>query len=150
MTLVRFNPTRELLNVEREFNKLWNSFSNRFGKEENNEYDNAVWSPLTDISEDKDNFYLHADLPGVTKDNLKLNFVDGKLTISGERSQEKEEQGKTFHRVERSFGKYYRSFTLPEKIIADKISAEFKDGQLTVKIPKAEEAKPKELQIKIN
>lgn len=150
MTLVRWNPAKELLNVEREFNKIWNSFNNRFGAKNNEEYDNAVWAPMTDVSEDKDNFYLLADLPGVTKEDLKLSFNDGQLTISGERKQEKEENGKTFHRVERSYGKYYRSFNLPEKILAEKIKAEFKDGQLTVTVPKSEEAKPKELEIKIN
>lgn len=150
MTLVRFNPTRELLNIEREFNKFWNSFSNKFGEKENSEYENAVWSPLTDISEDKDNYYLHADLPGISKEDLKISYNDGQLTISGERKQEKVDSGRTYHRVERSYGKYYRSFRVPEKVLIDQISAEFKDGQLNIRIPKAEEAKPKEFDIHIN
>lgn len=152
MTLVRWNPAKELLNVEREFSKLWNNFESRFGfnKNEDEGYDNAVWSPLTDIAEDNDNYYLHADLPGIAKNDLKINYHDGKLTISGERHQEKEEKGKMFHRVERTYGKYYRSFNLPDKIIEDKIDANFKDGQLKIVIPKAEEAKPKELEIKVN
>jgi HSP20 family protein len=89
------------------------------------------------------------DLPGVSKENLKLNFNDGELIISGERKQEKEDKDSKYHRIERSYGKYYRSFTLPQTIQADKINAEFKDGQLTVTVPKSEEAKPKELEIKV-
>ena len=151
MTLVRFNPTRELLNVEREFNKMFNGVFNKFGKDEKDEeYENAVWAPLTDIAEDDNNYYVHADLPGVAKKDLKLSFKDGQLVISGERLNEIKEDKKTYHRVERTFGKYYRAFNLPEKIVADKIEAKFEDGQLNITIPKAEEAKPKLLEIKVN
>ena len=152
MTLVKWNPSKELLNVEREFNKLFNTFNRRFGFDDstmNEELENAVWSPLTDISENKDQYILKMDLPGVSKENLKLNFHDGELIISGERKQEKEDKDSKYHRIERTYGKYYRSFTLPQTIQADKINAEFKDGQLTITVPKSEEAKPKELEIKV-
>lgn len=152
MTLVKWNPARELLNVEREFNKLFNTFNQRFGFDDskmNEELENAVWSPLTDISENKDQYILKMDLPGVSKENLKLNFHDGELIISGERKQEKEDKDSKYHRIERTYGKYFRSFTLPQTIQADKINAEFKDGQLTITVPKSEEAKPKELEIKV-
>jgi HSP20 family protein len=152
MTLVKWNPTRELLNVEREFNKLFNTFNRRFGFDDgemDKELENAVWSPLTDISENKDQYILKMDLPGVSKENLKLSFHDGELIISGERKQEKEDKDSKYHRIERTYGKYYRSFTLPQTIQADKINAEFKDGQLTITVPKSEEAKPKELEIKV-
>ncbi|MCL5028747.1 MAG: Hsp20/alpha crystallin family protein [Bacteroidetes bacterium] len=152
MAIVKWNPSRELLNVEREFNKLFNSVSGRFGlidSSETEEYENAVWMPLTDISEDKDNYTLKLDLPGVSKDDVKISYTDGQLNISGERKQEKETKDAKFHRVERAYGKYYRSFSLPSKIKDDKIEAEFKDGQLIITVPKAEEAKPKEISIKI-
>jgi HSP20 family protein len=152
MTLVKWNPARELLNVEREFNKLFNTFNQRFGFDDskmNEELENAVWSPLTDISENKDQYILKMDLPGVSKENLKLSFHDGELIISGERKQEKEDKDSKYHRIERTYGKYFRSFTLPQTIQADKINAEFKDGQLTITVPKSEEAKPKELEIKV-
>ena len=152
MTLVKWNPSRELLNVEREFNKLFNTFNRRYGFDDsstNEELENAVWSPLTDISENKDQYILKMDLPGVSKENLKLSFHDGELIISGERKQEKEDKDSKYHRIERTYGKYYRSFTLPQTIQADKINAEFKDGQLTITVPKSEEAKPKELEIKV-
>ena len=152
MTLVKWNPSKELLNVEREFNKLFNTFNRRFGFDDstmNEELENAVWSPLTDISENKDQYILKMDLPGVSKENLKLSFNDGELIISGERKQEKEGKDSKYHRIERTYGKYFRAFTLPQTIQADKINAEFKDGQLTVTVPKSEEAKPKELEIKV-
>lgn len=152
MTLVKWNPAKELLNMEREFNKLFNVFGRRIGSLEangNDEYENAVWMPLTDIKEDKNNYYVMLDLPGIAKGDVKVSYSDGQLSISGERKQEKEDKDSKFHRVERTYGRYYRSFTLPQQVQEDKIEAEFKDGQLTVTVPKAEVAKPKELEIKI-
>lgn len=152
MSIVRWNPARELLNMEREFNRLFNVFGKRFGFSESDtkdEYENAVWMPLTDIKEDKDNYYVMLDLPGVSKDDVKVSYSDSQLSISGERKQEKEEKDAKYHRVERVYGRYYRSFTLPSKVKDDKIEAEFKDGQLKITVPKAEEAKPKELEIKV-
>jgi len=154
MTLVKFNPTRDFFNLEREFNRMFNTFNDRFGlsrkSDKDEEYENAVWMPLTDVAEDKDNYYLKADLPGIKKEDVKISYSKGSLSISGERSQEKESKDKKYHRIERSYGKYYRSFNLPEQIKEDKIKAEFKDGQLNVTIPKAEEVKPKEIDIKVN
>jgi len=154
MTLIRWNPSRDLMDVEREFGKLFNSFNRRFGFDDGDtdreELENAVWSPLTDISENKDEYLLKMDLPGVTKNDLKLSYENGELKISGERKQEKEDKESKYHRIERTYGKYFRSFTLPKQIHAENIKAEFKDGQLTVTIPKSEEAKPKELEIKVN
>ncbi len=154
MTLVKFNPVRDLIDVEREFNRMFNTLGSRFGiahkKVIDEEYDNAVWMPLTDISEDKDKFYLKADLPGIKKEDVKISYADGTISISGERSQEKETKDKKFHRIERSYGKYYRSFNIPTEIKDDKIKAEFKDGQLTITIPKADEVKPKEIDIKVS
>ena len=154
MAIIRFNPVRDLLNVEREFNRMFKSIEDRFGiykKEDyDEEYENAVWSPMTDIYEDKDEYKMKADLPGIKKEDVKISYSDGKLSISGEREQEEESMDAKCHRVERTFGKYYRSFTLPKEIKEDKIKADFKNGQLTVTIPKAEEVKPKEIAIKVN
>ena len=153
MTLVKFNPVRDLIDFEREFNKMFNSLENRYGisksKDVDTEYENAVWMPLTDIYENKDNFSLKIDLPGIKKEDVKISFANGKLNISGERTQEEETKDAKSHRIERSYGKYFRSFNLPELIQADKINAEFNNGQLTITIPKAEEAKPKEIEIKV-
>ena len=153
MTLTRWNPTRELLNMDKEFRKMFNSFENRFGFRKENaeeEYESAVWMPLTDIKETKDNYKLMLDIPGVEKQDVKISFSNGELQVSGERKEEKEDKNEKYHRVERSFGKYYRSFKLPDKIQQDKISAEFNNGSLRISIPKAEEVKPKEIEIKVS
>lgn len=153
MALIKWNPSRELLKIEREFNRMFNSLSNHFGfgngDDIDGEYENAVWSPLSDIYEDKDSYVLTMDLPGIRKEDVKISYVDGQLNVSGERKQERESKNGTYHRVERNYGKYFRTFTLPKKIKEDKIDAEFKDGQLTITIPKADEAKPKEIDIKV-
>ena len=154
MSIVRFNPVRDLLSVEREFNRMFRSLGDRFGiiKTENSdeEYENAVWMPLTDIYEDDNTITLKTDLPGIKKDEVKISFINGNLSISGERLQEKEAEDDKCHRIERTFGKYYRSFSLPEGIKEDKIEAKFKDGQLIVTIPKTVEVKPKEIPIKVS
>jgi len=150
MALVRFNPVKDLLEMEREFSKLFNSFGRRFlDTNSKEELDNIVWMPLADISEDKDNFSIKMDIPGIKKDDVKISFSDGQLSISGERKEEKDSKDTTFHRVERTYGKFYRSFNLPQKIRYDQIEAVFNDGQLLVTIPKSEEAKPKEIEIKV-
>ncbi|KUG24903.1 heat shock protein hsp20 [hydrocarbon metagenome] len=151
MALVRWNPTKELMNIEREFGKLFNTFGSRFGlRDSDDDFENAVWSPLTDISEDNDKYTLSMDIPGVDKKDVKISYKNGSIVVSGERKQESEEKTSKYHRIERAYGKYYREFMLPEKIIEDKIEAKFKDGTLTVIIPKAEEAKPREIDIKVN
>ena len=154
MAIIRFNQVRDLLNVECEFNRMFKSIEDRFGiyknEDYNEEFENAVWSPMTDIYEDKDDYKIKADLPGIKKEDVKIAYSDGKLSISGEREQEQETKDAKCHRVERTFGKYFRSFNLPKEIKEDKIKADFKNGQLTVTIPKAEEVKPKEIDIKVN
>ena len=153
MTLTRWNPGRELLNLEKEFSRLFNSFGNRFGSTSENgneEYENAVWMPLTDITENKDNYVLELDIPGVPKENVKISYTNGQLSITGDRKQEKESKDKNYYRVERTYGKFYRSFSLPQEIKEDEIEAKFKDGQLTITVPKAEKVKPKEIAIKVS
>ncbi|HZW39510.1 MAG TPA: Hsp20/alpha crystallin family protein [Ignavibacteriaceae bacterium] len=151
MALVKFNPVRDLLNFEREVSRIINNFERSFDSDNSlpQEFENAIWSPLSDISEDKDTFKIRLDLPGMKKEDVKINMENNMLSISGERKQEKESDNSKYHRVERVYGKFYRSFTLPESIEHEKIDAEFKDGQLTIIVPKSEKAKPKQLEIKI-
>lgn len=103
--------------------------------------------PAVDISESAQGLTVSAELPGLTKDQVKLTIEDGVLSISGEKSFEEDKAGKDFHRVERRYGSFHRSFTLPSGIDADKAKARFEHGVLTVQIPKSEAAKPKQLTI---
>lgn len=149
MSLIKWSPERELMRLDREFSRIFDFFNNRFDRRDDQKIDNAVWSPFTDIVEDDDQYTLKLDLPGIKKDDVKISYNDGALTVSSERKEEVEEKNKKYHRIERAYGNYYRSFTLPTKVKEDKITAEFTDGILTIKVPKAEEAKPREIEIKV-
>ena len=107
------------------------------------------WSPAIDLHEDKDNFIVHAELPGMKKEDIEIALHEGALTISGERrSEEKFEDGDNF-RTERYFGKFHRSVALPKPVKADKVSATYKDGILAVTLPKTEEVKPKQIEVTV-
>ncbi|MBI5855077.1 MAG: Hsp20/alpha crystallin family protein [Nitrospirae bacterium] len=109
----------------------------------------AEWSPLVDITEDEKEYLIKAELPEVKKEDVKLTVQDEVLSISGERKYEKEEKGKKYHRVERAYGSFVRSFTLPEDADGTKVAAEYKDGVLKVHLPKSEKAKPKSIEVKV-
>jgi len=109
----------------------------------------AEWAPLVDIVEDDKEYLIKAEVPEVKKDDVRVTVQDDVLTITGERTLEKEEKGKKYHRVERSYGRFVRSFTLPEDANGNKVAAEFKDGVLRVHLPKSEKAKPKTIEVKI-
>ena len=109
----------------------------------------AEWAPLVDISEDEKEYVIKAELPEVKKEDVKLTVQDNVLSISGERKSEKEEKGKRYHRIERTYGSFMRSFTLPEDADGAQVSAEYKDGMLKVRLPKSEKAKPKSIDVKI-
>ena len=105
--------------------------------------------PAVDIEEDKDSITLKADLPGINKEDVRLSFENGILTLEGERKSEREEKHKNYHRVERSYGSFVRSFNLGTGVDANRIKANYKDGVLEVSIPKSEKAKPKAIDINI-
>jgi HSP20 family protein len=109
----------------------------------------ADWAPIVDIQESDKEYLVKAELPEVKKDDVKVNINDGVLTLEGERHQEKEEKNKKFHRVERSYGKFVRCFTMPEDADDKKVQADFKDGVLNVHIGKSEAAKPKAIEVKV-
>jgi HSP20 family protein len=107
------------------------------------------WAPAVDVMETDDEFQIRAELPGVEKKDVKLSVENGVLLISGHREQEKEEKGKRYHKIERAYGNFARSFTVPETVDAEKVTAEFKNGVLTVRLPKSEKARPKSIEVKV-
>ncbi len=109
----------------------------------------ADWSPRVDISETEQEFTIKAEIPEVDKNDVKITIDNGVVTLQGERRQEKEEKGKTFHRVERYYGSFSRSFSLPDNIDESAAKAAFKDGVLTLQIPKRESSKPKGIEVKV-
>jgi HSP20 family protein len=109
----------------------------------------AEWSPLVDISEDEKEYLIKAEIPEMKKEDIKISVEDNVLSISGERKYEKDEKGKKYHRVERAYGSFLRSFTLPDDADGSKVGAEYKDGVLKVHLPKSEKAKPKTIEVKV-
>ena len=107
------------------------------------------WAPLVDISEDDKEYLIKAELPEVKKEDVKVTAEEGTLTIMGERKFEKEEKGKKYHRVERAYGSFARTFSLPDDASPGKVSAEFKDGVLTVHLAKTQKAKPTHIEVKV-
>ncbi len=110
----------------------------------------ADWSPQVDIAETPEAFVIKAEIPEVRKEDVKITIDDGMVTLQGERRQEKEEKDKTFHRIERFYGNFSRSFSLPENVKVDGAKASFRDGVLTLEIPKTGEAKPKAVEVRVD
>jgi len=139
------DPFRELAALQERLNRAFDeSLAKPRGSEE---LFTGTWAPPVDILETKDKLVLKAELPGFREDQIHLRFDDGVLTIDGERKFEKEPDGATYHRVERSYGNFQRAFTLPATVAADRISASFENGILTVELPKRDETKPKQIKI---
>jgi HSP20 family protein len=110
----------------------------------------TAWSPALDVREDKDSFVIRAELPGLKREDIEVSLQDGALVISGERKFEKTEEGVEVHRQERYYGKFQRALTLPEPVAVDKVKADYKDGILTVTLPKTEEARPRKIDVSVN
>jgi len=147
-TLTRWEPVRELEELQDRFsNLLGRPLLRRTNGKEGITL--ADWSPLADITEDDQEYLITAELPDVRKEDVKISVENGMLTISGERRFEKEEKRKKHHRTERSYGTFFRSFTLPSDANADKIKAKFKNGLLMVHLPKNEKAKPKQIEVQV-
>jgi len=152
MTLVKFNPTTELSNIEKRMRKFFEDFDAPFSGDwglKNWNFNSNVFTPRVDVTEDNENLYVHAEIPGVDKKDLKINVSGDVLTISGEKKTEQRDEKKNYYRVERNYGSFSRSFTLPAEVIVDRISADYKDGVLNVTLPKTEEAKIVERQIEV-
>ena len=148
--ITRWDPFRELEELENRLSTLFGRAPVRGdgGKEEAMTY--AEWAPLVDISEDDKEYLITAEIPQIKRDDVKVTVDNGVLTIQGERKFEKEEKGRRYHRVERAYGNFIRSFTVPDDADPSKINAEFKDGMLKVHLAKSEHAKPKAIEVKVS
>lgn len=140
----RWEPFRELVSLRDDMDRLFRSF---FGSPL--EEVEGFWAPVIDIEEDNDSYYVRAEVPGIKREEIKISVRGNALSLSGERKQESETKNKTFHRVERSYGRFKRTISLPSEIDADKVKATYKDGILLVTLPKPESTKPKEIEVEI-
>lgn len=144
-----WNPWKELAQMERRLSTMFGRPSVATNGEQKEAISVAAWSPLVDITEDDKEYVVKAEIPEMKKEDIKINVKDDMLTISGERKYEKEEKDKKFHRVERAYGSFVRSFTLPEDADGSKITAEYKDGMLHIHLAKSEQAKKKTIDVKV-
>ena len=144
MAIQRYRPLSLLDELQREMSSLFNTpaVESSFNSEE--------WSPAVDISEDQDQFTIHADLPGVKSDDIEVTAENGVLTIKGQREGHKEEEKNNYRRVERFSGSFIRRFTLPERADLENIAAKTRDVVLELTIPKSAEAKPRRIEVKVD
>lgn len=143
MSIVKWDPWRELEDAFDRYATSGDARNRALARHR------EEWVPRVDITETAEQFTIKAEVPGVKKEDVKVDVNNRVLTIRGERKQEKEEEGEKFHRIERYFGTFNRSFTLPENIDKTKIRASFQDGMLTVHLKKAVDAKPQPIEIKV-
>jgi len=149
LQLTTWNPFRELDEVQNRLGSFFGGTFPRFGNG-NGGLKLADWSPQVDIVEDEKEYLIKADLPEMKKDEIKVSVENGMLSVSGERKTEKEEKNKKFHRTERSYGRFERTFMVPEDADGAKVKAEFKEGVLRVHLPKNPVAKPKAIEVKVD
>ena len=142
MRLTTISPLGRLTNLREELEHLFESPLSRA-----TEF--LGWTPAFDVYEEKDNFVVKAELPGMKKEDINVSLHDGDLIISGERKSETKGEGTEVYRAERFFGKFQRSVSLPATVAANSVKAEYKDGVLTVTLPKSEEAKPRQIEVKV-
>ncbi len=147
MALIRYNPNQNPFGLKSNMDRLFDDF---FG------LDKGIWPentlkvvPAVDLKETEDHFLINAELPGMSKKEISISLENNVISISGEKKVENEEKDNNYHRVERSYGKFHRAFELPGAVNRDKIEADYTDGILSIIIPKTEEAKPKQIEIKV-
>lgn len=146
MTMIKYDPFRELRSLQDEMNRLFSGTFSRSGNQD--ESLRGVWSPSVDIVENKDQILLEAELPGIKPEDVNISIENNILTLHGERKFEKKDEKDNFHRIERSYGSFTRSFTLPPTISSENAQAEFENGVLRLTLAKREETKPRRIEIK--
>jgi HSP20 family protein len=149
MALIRWEPARELNSLQSEMNRLFNTFFDAPAAGGGNGGSLRRWVPAMDLVEAKDGYVLRADLPGLSESDINIEVENNVLTVSGERKAEHRVEGEGYYRVERAFGSFARSLTLPEGVDADAVQANFDKGVLEVRIPKPEETKPHRVEIAV-
>jgi HSP20 family protein len=148
--LTRWNQFKEMEALQQSLGSLFGRSQARWPEGQEETMRVADWSPLVDISEDGKEYLIKAELPEVKKEDVKVTMEDGTLTITGDRKFEQEENGKKYHRVERAYGSFGRSFSLPDDASPAKVTADFKDGVLKVHLAKNEKARPQQVEVSVS
>ena len=140
--VTRWNPSQQAVVAQPLF-RLFDTFFNDAGED----LATRTWTPPVDIQETDDAYRIHAELPGMTKDDIQITLENNVLRLSGERKFEKDTKQENYHRIERTYGAFTRSFALPTQVSPDKVEAKFENGVLSIVVPKAEQAKPRRISI---
>ena len=148
-TLTRWNQLRQLETLQHGLGSLFSRSPAQWPEGQEEQIAVPEWAPLVDISEDDKEYLIKAELPEVKREDVKVTAEQGTLTITGERKFEKEEKGKKYHRVERAYGSFVRNFSLPDDASPGKVTAQFKDGVLTVHLAKTEKPKPQQIEVEV-
>ncbi|MEJ2054804.1 MAG: Hsp20/alpha crystallin family protein [Calditrichaceae bacterium] len=146
MPIVRWNPEKSIFSLRSDMDRLFDNFFSE-GPDQLQSY--SALNPVIDVEETDQDFLISAEIPGMKKDDIKITFENNYLNISGEKKAKKEVKQENYHHAERSYGKFSRTIAIPSGVMLDKIEAEYEQGVLNIKIPKAEEAKPKQIDVKI-
>ena len=141
MSLVRWNPNRTLISISHEIDRFFNDFGLNLRESD------TVWCPSVDLSETENTYEVKAEMPGMKKEDIKVEVKENVLILTGEKKHETKDDKKNFHRLERVYGKFQRSFRLPREVKSEEIKAKYRNGVLTIEIPKTEEMKPKEVSV---
>ena len=147
MKLVRWRPTRDVFRFRDEMDRFFDDFVEQWPVRR--DFGDRMWSPYVDVHETDNEVVLEAEIPGMEQKDFNVTIKDNVLTLTGEKNQEKEVEEANYHRVERSFGSFSRTFTLPTMVAADKVLAKYENGVLKITLPKAEEVKPKEIEVEL-
>ena len=148
--LTHWDPFKEMNDLQKRLTSIFGLSPTRVSNGQRETLTVSQWSPIVDITEDEKEYLIKAELPEVRKEDVKLTVENGVLTLSGERKFEKEEKNRKYHRIERAYGSFARSFSLPDDADAGKVTAEFKDGLLSVRVAKNEKALPKTIEVKVS
>jgi HSP20 family protein len=149
MTIVRWEPVRDLLGLRERMNRLFEESARGLGRGQEEDWVMGAWAPAVDIYEKGTDVVLKAELPGLDPKDVDIRIENNVLTLKGERKIEDEIKQENYHRVERAYGGFTRSFTLPSTVDTTNVKADYKDGVLRITLPKREEAKPKQIQVDI-
>lgn len=148
MALIRWTPGREIVGIQEEMNRMFDNFFGMPRKVEKSDRE-LYWTPRVNVEETDEQFEVTAELPGLNKGDVKIEVKDHVMTFTGEKKTENEKKDRNVHLYERAYGKFCRTFTLPDNVDVDNIAAEFKDGILRIDMPKTEEAKPRQIEVQV-
>ena len=145
MAIIRWDPFRDIVTLREKMNRLFEDAVTARGEEK--DMISSTWAPSVDIYETENSLILTAEVPGIEEDNIEIKIEDNTLSLRGERKFEKETKEESYHRIERSYGSFYRSFTIPRQVDQEKIKAEHDNGVLRITMPKKPESKPKTVKV---